>query len=373
MKRILLIEPVLAHYRKDLYECYLKEGSLEFMVLGGSNYKDIQGLQSESLHRLKHFSFLLFGHRFFIMKGLFAFIRKHKPDAVICSGVDFHHLDTLLLFVLRSVFRKRAFYWWSHANPGNQGRLGVFLRKWFYMRSTGILVYSENGRKFLLEQGIKPDRIVVINNAINYEDYGYLSHELNSVNSSIRDLQLLFCGRISEGKRLDLLIRAVHLVKYEYGISIKCWIIGGGDTDLLQHLAEELGVLDCIHFEGAKYGAHASRYFMHSDIFIYPKGIGLSLLHAFSYGIPVITTDSIMEHGPEIELLLPGQNGDLYEDGSAQDLVKKILNWRAILENNQSEISEICINRIIEKEYLPDRMASKAIEFFNKEIADGRI
>jgi glycosyltransferase involved in cell wall biosynthesis len=46
----------------------------------------------------------------------------------------------------------------------------------------------------------------------------------------------------------------------------------------------------------------------------------LSLLHAFGYGLPVVTSDAVGEQNPEIEALRDGENGLLYADGDVEAL-----------------------------------------------------
>jgi len=63
--------------------------------------------------------------------------------------------------------------------------------------------------------------------------------------------------------------------------------------DSLKKLAKESNVYDNIVFVGEKYGKDNHEYFLRSDVFVYPGAIGLSILHAMSFGLPIITTDVI--------------------------------------------------------------------------------
>ena len=105
-------------------------------------------------------------------------------------------------------------------------------------------------------------------------------------------------------------------------------------------------------------------YFQNSDIFVYPGGIGLSLVHAYSFGLPVITTDNMDVHGPEIELLKQGVNGDFFTDNDSIDLANKIQRWASKILTQREDIENRCVNIIREYEYLPDRLATKVLSFF---------
>ena len=51
---------------------------------------------------------------------------------------------------------------------------------------------------------------------------------------------------------------------------------------------------------------------------------GVTILHAFGYGLPVVTSDDAQSHGPEIEALVDGVNGLLYADGDVSAFASKL-------------------------------------------------
>ena len=71
----------------------------------------------------------------------------------------------------------------------------------------------------------------------------------------------------------------------------------------------------------ARYNEEAlAPWFLCADAFCYPANIGLSILHAFGYGLPVVTSDRVEAQNPEIEALRHEENGLLYADGDARAL-----------------------------------------------------
>jgi hypothetical protein len=79
--------------------------------------------------------------------------------------------------------------------------------------------------------------------------------------------------------------------------------------------------------------------------------VGLVIVHAFGYGVPVIAHDRLRIHNPEFELMAPGRTGDLYEEGNARSLAHAARQW---LERHpdRAEVAGRC-RRMIESFYNP--------------------
>ncbi|MFT5716080.1 MAG: glycosyltransferase involved in cell wall biosynthesis, partial [Oleiphilaceae bacterium] len=73
-------------------------------------------------------------------------------------------------------------------------------------------------------------------------------------------------------------------------------------------------------------------YMLASSLCCYPANVGLSMMHAMGYGVPVITGDDIKSHNPEIHVLDNGLNGSLFLHLDTKDLAKKIIE---ILDNEK--------------------------------------
>jgi glycosyltransferase involved in cell wall biosynthesis len=366
MRTVLLLEPVLAHYRKDLYEHFLSCNHFKFKIVGGKNYLGIQSFDDERFIKLNYLSFRLYKQNFYHLKDAIKYVLNNKPDIVICSGVDFHHIYTIVLYFIYRIILRKEFYWWSHATFGNQGKFGRWIRKLFYRSASGVFVYSRKGKENLLTMGVKGNKIQIINNAINYEDYGYLNKAIIDLESSHEIFTILFSGRINKERKLDVLIRALGIIKEKDQFQFKCYIIGSGDIEPIKNLSKELNISDKIVFTGPKYGKEIFPYFLESDIFVYPGGIGLALLHALSFGLPVITTDNYSIQMPEIELLIPGKNGDLYKNASPEVLAEKIAVWKEKISVSKEEVRKSCVDIIDEMGYMPDKVGDAVINYLRK-------
>lgn len=361
MKKVLFIEPVIAHYRRDTFNLIFSNKDFSCAILAGNEFEGVNPVSIEHSILCNYFSFTLFGHRFYYIRKALKEVKFYRPDAIVCSGVDFHHLHTIRIFLWAKI-KGVKFIWWSHATEGKQGRIGLLLRKFFYKYSSGIMAYSSAGLVRMQKLGIPTSKVTVVGNSMNNEDYGL---NINQIHSDT--FTLLFSGRITPEKKLDVLVRALSIISNKIQ-GLRCIIVGGGDIESLVSLSKELGIEKHIEFVGPVYGINLKQYFAQSRLFVYPGGIGLSMAHALSYGLPVITTDAMNEHGPEVELLKPGINGAFFHDGDPQNLAEVITEWYNILNPNSSVISKACRDTLTEFGYYPEMVSSKVISFLTNKI-----
>ena len=79
-----------------------------------------------------------------------------------------------------------------------------------------------------------------------------------------------------------MLIKSLGEIKSNDDFDFICYIVGTGNLEPLIKLSQINGVEEKIVFTGSKYGTEIQSYFLKSNLFVHPGGIGLSLLHAMS-------------------------------------------------------------------------------------------
>lgn len=109
---------------------------------------------------------------------------------------------------------------------------------------------------------------------------------------SLRNLQVLYVGRLEKYKGIDLLLEALPLLK---GEAIQLVIVGQGsfESDLMK-LAKDLNLEKRITFCGHVSDAELDRIYKESDILALPslfESFGLTMAEAVSYGKVVISTN----------------------------------------------------------------------------------
>ena len=132
---------------------------------------------------------------------------------------------------------------------------------------------------------------------------------------------LLYFGRLSKEKGIDILIKAMALVNS----NIKLKIVGdGSEKENLKKMAEKLKINSQIQFLDHKNQNELKKIIKNSLTVIVPsqwyENCPLSILEAFSFGKSVVASNL----GGISELVEEEKTGFLFEPGNAKDLAEKI-------------------------------------------------
>ena len=124
-------------------------------------------------------------------------------------------------------------------------------------------------------------------------------------------------------------------------------VIGDGpEREIMEQIAREKQ-LEGVRFLG-KIAAldDSAPYLYAADMLVMPGYVGLAINHAFALGLPVLTVDAPDEqifHGPEIESLVPGENGLTVPFGDMHalaDAADKMLEQREQMSANALKYAE---------------------------------
>lgn len=145
--------------------------------------------------------------------------------------------------------------------------------------------------------------------------------------------KLLFVGRLSKEKGVELLIQALANTP-----DVKLSIVGDGiERDKLKKLTEELNLENRVEFLGnVKWGTDLFSVVKNSDCLVLPsysEGLPLVLVEAMSFGVPVIATDV----GGIPEIVDDGVNGFLCKSGDVESLMETIVKFEKSDKNSLSK------------------------------------
>jgi len=159
-------------------------------------------------------------------------------------------------------------------------------------RATCIHALCQSEAESIRAYGLKPP-IALIPNGVQLPEIGD-SGQRTEGGGQKEKKQLLFLGRIHPKKGLAELLQAwVKTRMPDWELLVAGWDDGGHEQGL-KKLADELGVGDSVSFVGAQYGDGKDALLRSADAFVLPsfsEGLPMSVLEAWSYGLPVMMTD----------------------------------------------------------------------------------
>lgn len=220
---------------------------------------------------------------------------------------------------------------WGHGYSVRDSGHSRRLRNWIGRQADAVLLYHHQARERMIDDGFDPDRLFVALNALDQapiraaRDHWLARPEELARFQRQHGLEagkvVLFVSRLTAANRTDLLLHAAaNLIGHHPDLVVA--IIGEGDQKPeLQSLARRLGIEASVRFPGAIYGEDAlAPWFLSASALCYPSFMGLSVLHAFGYGLPVVTSGDMDRHGPEARAVVDGYNGLLVDLGQPASL-----------------------------------------------------
>lgn len=227
---------------------------------------------------------------YFSYKILFPLL-KEDFDIIICDALYLHCFSakvysslkrTPLVITWHEVWDD---YWYEYL--GKKGVFGKAVERMTAHLTDKMVAVSERTKKDLERIGVRKE-IKVIPNGI---DFG----EIEMIKASEEESDIIFAGRLIKEKNVDVLIKAVKLVRKEIP-DIKCMIIGDGpEKSKLEKLNSDLKMDNNVRFTGflEDYDDVIS-YMKSSKVFVLPstrEGFGIVAMEANACGLPVVTVN----------------------------------------------------------------------------------
>lgn len=371
MKKLTIVYHYFAHYREPVLRQLCQHLSADFQVeLMADEKADLPALKTipvseltAGLCKFRRLKNIWLGPWLWQI-GLLSGVIKGKSDVIIFLG-QFNFLSTWVAVLLARLMGKKT-YFWSHGVYGNEGKLKLFIRVLFYKLAHGMLLYGNYSRDLLIDYGMCANRLHVIYNSLDYKLQKSLrgQKQESSVSAIRRELfdsdspYLIFVGRLTPVKRLDLLLSALSEVNHNSERDVRCLIVGDGpEREALESQAKTDDLKGIVLLYGACHDeGELSDLIYAADVCVAPGNVGLTAMHSLAYGTPVITHDEKSWQMPEFEAIIPGVNGDFFIRGSVSDLTSKIC---ALLDRTVSDrgaVRAACCE-VIDRKYNPKYQA----------------
>lgn len=242
-------------------------------------------------------------------------------------------LNTYLLPLLKRVYGFKLVFWThgitnsGYYAPGQQGK--QFIKDRVLGAADALILYDDHRADLLRKQLDVP--IFVARNTLYTPELDAIEGKpLPEDEATLRNemgydpahRHVLYLGRLTREKRLDLFLEVAERLR---GTDTRFHIVGGGE---MQPEVEEAARRNpnILHHGEIHDTVVKDRHLRFSDVFLNPGYIGLAIVEAFCYGLPVLTPRGTAEgplHSPEIYYLHDGENG-LLTDGSADAMAQAL-------------------------------------------------
>lgn len=217
---------------------------------------------------------------------------------------------------------------------------------YFFNLADWITIPTQTGADIYLKQGLK-NKITPISNGINTKifnpdnDGEYLRKKFKLPKKNI----VMYAGRITPEKNLDVLIKAIPFVKKEVESHFLFVGSGGEYKQHLENLAKELNVSEYTTFTDFLDWEDYPNIYSIADVFALPAESELQsivTLEAVASGLPVV----VVNKGALPELASSG-NGFVFEPKNSKQMAEQII-------------------KILSDEKLKEKMSKKSLELAKK-------
>ncbi|NVN90558.1 MAG: glycosyltransferase [Desulfuromonadales bacterium] len=199
---------------------------------------------------------------------------------------------------------------------------------WFYNQMEEVVVPSAGTRQQLLSRGLPLEKMKPLPRWVDFEQFSPAKRDpfFWSARGLRGVVTLLYVGRVSREKSLDLLVEAFRALVDE-GSDIALAVIGDGPYR--SEMEERLKGYPSL-FTGYLSGEELQRGYASADLFVFPSAtdtFGNVVLEAQASGLPVIVSD---EGGPR-ELMVDGETGVVFRAGNQQsfnDAIRSVVHDR---------------------------------------------
>ncbi|GAB2929786.1 TIGR04063 family PEP-CTERM/XrtA system glycosyltransferase [Rheinheimera gaetbuli] len=281
-------------------------------------------------------------------------IKLEKPDIMHAHSPALNGLAALWAAKktgIPVVYEIRAFWEDAAVDHGScregdlRYRLTRALETYVAKKANAVTTICEGLRRDLISRGISADKITVIPNAVDPQQF----QQINSKNTALQaEFQLQgkavlgFLGSFYAYEGLDLLIKALPLIRQKIP-SATLLLVGGGPQELaLKQLVTELNLNDAVIMPGRVAHSEVMQYYSLVDLLVYPRKAmrltelvtPLKPLEAMAQGMRLLASDV----GGHLELIEHGKTGWLFQRDNIDDLAEQAIRVLKNFSSNDSII-----------------------------------
>lgn len=290
---------------------------------------------------------------YFLLKGTFysyLFLKKNKIDVI--------HVHRPIMSVIPK-FLNLKFVSTVH---------NMNLEKVFWnFKPTYQIAISEGTYKEVVDQfHFKPNEISIINNGVSSKFSQLATSETKkeikkALEIDNKDIIIGFVGRITYEKGVDVLLKAIQIMKKQLDCSFKLVLLGGFENSqsYIENVIKETDTLENVliyDFQDPK------KFYDIFDVFVLPsrsEGFPLTVIEAMVSGCCVVRTDT----GGAFEQIINEESGFIFRNGNEGELADILVKLLKLPEYRK-EIAMEGRERALRK-FTSDKMAVETLKVYD--------
>jgi glycosyltransferase involved in cell wall biosynthesis len=329
---ILFVQPALPHYRVPFFTELQRRSHGQLQVWSDHRHPLVPFCDPNGEFGAVHCPEIALGP-LLSQPAMFRAVRSTDTDVVVLPW-NSRYLQ-LSPALLEARWRRKPVVLWGHGYSKQFVSWKHRARNAIGKLANACVTYSESTRQRLISEGLAPSQVFSAPNALDGTPFQRERRYWLEKPGELEQLQrrlgiqpgkvVLFVSRLQPDKRVELLLEALRRLTPRTP-NIQLVIVGAGsELERLQRRARQLDVAEQTLFLGALYDERLlGGVFASATVFAYPVAVGLSILHALHYGVPVVTSDNTAWHNPEFDVLVPGRNSLLFRDDNVDDLAAQL-------------------------------------------------
>ena len=333
---LIIVQRIFPIYRKFFFDKLFK--IQPFILVHGRNSGLIK--QVNTVYSKRVFSFNLLRKETTVFLNILSIFFKHSPKIVIHEFALC--MPSLFISLIFQKVRGKKFVIWGHGYDKKKGfnpsrSVLDYLRLKCLQWSDAIILYDSDTRNslssfldkkkmFVANNTLDTDYLLKIRDQIRKEKIQFLRQK----HKFKYKYNLRYIGRLIPHKWPKLIVNVFEELPLETRNITGVHIIGDGPEEKeMIDLVKHKGFEENIKFYGSIHDERIlGELLWLSDLLINPGYIGLSVVHAFCFGCPVVTfeqTESGPYHSPEIINVIHNETGYRIRDLDVKLMAETIL------------------------------------------------
>ncbi|WP_418637605.1 glycosyltransferase [Winogradskyella sp.] len=367
--KIAIITNIITTYREGFYDRLFKRDDIEVTVycqdkMPGMNFISIHKKYPKNVKIIKYLSAKK-------EKLVWQFVPMReiikKFDVVFVAGNPRVLSDVAFGTYLRIMQKKVVLWTMAHSYRSNKFTEGLRL---FWSRIFSLIfVYTDKEVSFLKDKGFKNQYILGMNNGLDQMKIDQIiqlwpEDKLNEwrIYKGLENrLIVVSSARLDPKNNFELVLKALPKIAGKYPNILWCLIGGGEEEQKLRKMTSELNIEKHVLFVGALYDEEKlAPFFLSAKIFLHPAAIGLGVLHAFGYGLPLVVHGKSQLHGPEYAAFTDGVAGRNFIENNAESLATVVIELLGSPETQHK--MKLNVQKIAREEYNVDIMVDRFVK-----------